>query len=107
MSIESNLAAGQIAMRVMDREIFNKLDWMMENFSTTISLKILDRWALNSPVKLKELEKQGNGGELMNRLEGQYHLELEAKKTERYWDLIDSGLSHWEVLEAMGINVNL
>ncbi len=107
MSIESNLAAGQIAMRVMDREIFNWLDWMVPQFSTTTALKILDRWALNSPEKLKELEKPWNRGKLFNRFAGQVEQELEAKETERYWDLIDSGLSHWEALEAMGINVNL
>lgn len=106
MSIESNLAAGQIAMRVMDREIFNWLD-EMGLFVTTTALKILDRWALNSPEKLKKLEKEGNGGALFNRFAGQVEQELEVKETERYWNLIDSGLCHWKVLEVMGINVNL
>ena len=106
MSIESNLAAGQIAMRVMDREVFRHFD-EMGLFATTTALKILDRWALNSPEKLKELEKPWNRRELFNRFAGQVEQELEAKETERYWDLIDSGLNHWEVLQAMGIKVNL
>ncbi len=106
MSIESNLAAGQIAMRVMDREVFRHFD-EMGLFATTTALKILDRWVLNSPEKLKELEKQGHGGMLFNRFATQVEQELEAKETERYWDFRDSGLSHWEALETMGINVNL
>lgn len=106
MSIESNLAAGQIAMRVMDREVFRHFD-KMGLLATTTALKILDRWALNSPEKLKEMESPRKKGELFFRFAAQVEQELEAKETERYWDLIDSGLTHWEALESMGINVNL
>ncbi len=105
--LDRQMAAGQIAMKVMDREIFNWLDWMMPNFSSTTALKILDRWALNSPEKLKELEKIGNGGELLNRFAGQVEQETEAMETSRYWELIDSGLNHWEALEMMGIKTEL
>ncbi len=104
--LDRQMAAGQIAMKVMDREIFKHFD-EMGLFATTTALKILDRWALNSPEKLKEMEKPRNKGELFDRFAGQVEQETEAMETSRYWDLIDSGLSHWEALEMMGIKTEL
>jgi hypothetical protein len=65
--------------------------------------KILDRWAFNSPEKLRELEQQGLI-KLMSRVLDQQHAELEA--------LIDAmrhsdGLAEHEVMAMHEIRTEL
>ncbi len=104
--LDRQMAAGQIALGVLNKETWKWLVYEMQMSSTT-ALKILDRWALNSPEKLKELEWDGNGAQLHIRLAEQEEKEVQAREEGRYWELIDSGLNHWEALEMMGIKTEL
>ena len=67
---------------------------------------ILDRWALNSPERLKALEKEGTIS-LLVRLVTQWEMEKEAMDSEEFYDMEMDGMSQWEIFKQMDINTEL
>ena len=73
---------------------------------TSRGYSILDRWALNSPDELRKLEAQGKLWFDL-KLYGQQELEGDALISDTARELRSQGLSDWEILESMGIDMSL
>ena len=73
---------------------------------TSLGYSILDRWALNSPDELKKLEAMGRF-DFDLKVYGQQQTEARAlsSETARLAEL--RGMSDWEILESMGIDMSL
>ena len=68
--------------------------------------KILDRWAFNTPEKLKALEKQGEVV-LFDRLLGQQATELDLLRSPTSLEQLRTGVTEREILEMHEINTEL
>ena len=73
---------------------------------TSLGYSILDRWALNSPEKLKMLEAMGTL-DLLVTLDQQATIENRALSSETARQASLRGMSDSEILESMGIDMNL
>ena len=70
--------------------------------------KILDRWALNSPEKLKELENYPRGlTNLLMRLGQQQTKELVVLRGPEAEEQLRTGLAEHEILAMHGVNTEL
>ncbi len=67
---------------------------------------ILDRWALNSPDELRKLEAQGPI-ELNLKLYRQQQTEMRALLSPQAQRMSQQGLSDWEILQVLGIEMSL
>ena len=66
----------------------------------------MDRWALNSPDMLKELEVRGPLF-LLIRLNQQETMEHRTLTSDTAWEMSRRGMSDWEILEQLGIDTEL
>ena len=73
---------------------------------TNSAYLILDRWALNSPDKLKQLEAQGELA-LLLRLDQQQSIEKHALCSDSAWQASRRGMSNFEILHEAGIDMEL
>jgi hypothetical protein len=103
MAIEGQTAPLEIARRVLKPETIREV--RADGFSNSAYL-ILDRWALNSPDILKDLEAKGPLF-LPIRLEQQENLESRTLNSDTAWEMSRRGMSDWEILEALGIDTEL
>ena len=89
----------EIARKVLRPETIN-------DGYTSLGYSILDRWALNSPEKLKMLEAMGTL-DLLVTLDQQATIENRALSSETARQASLRGMSDSEILESMGIDMNL
>lgn len=73
---------------------------------TSSACSILERWAINTPELLRQLEKSGPSL-LLSRLLEQERVEKTALESPKGRLLLSQGLSRWEVLTEMNVNPNL
>ena len=73
---------------------------------TSRGYSILDRWALNSPDELRKLEALGKI-EFDLKLYGQQQTEYHALMSETAQEMKKRGLSDFEILQAMEIDMSL
>lgn len=92
-----------IARTVLKPETISEIK--MWGFTNSAYL-ILDRWALNCPDELKELEARDNL-DLMIRLDQQQSLERRILCSETARQASLRGMSDWEILESCGVELNL
>ena len=93
----------EIARKVLKPETINDV---RSGGYTSLGYSILDRWALNCPDELKELEARDNL-DLMIRLDQQQSLERRILCSETARQASLRGMSDSEILESMGIDMNL
>ena len=93
----------EIARKVLKPETINDV---RSGGYTSLGYSILDRWALNSPEELKKLEAMGDIP-FMVKLYGQQQTEAEALSSETSRQASLRGMSDWEILESMGIDMSL
>ena len=93
----------EIARKVLKPETINDV---RSGGYTSLGYSILDRWALNSPEELKKLEAMGDIP-FMVKLYGQQQKEAEALSSETARQASLRGMSDWEILESMGIDMSL
>lgn len=67
---------------------------------------ILDRWALNNPDELKQLEQQGELAFLL-RLDQQETIEKRTLCSDSAWQASRQGMSDFEILHEAGIDMAL
>ena len=101
--IEGRTAPLEIARRVLNPETIRQVK--ADGFSNSAYL-ILDRWALNSPELLQAWEARGEHF-LLTRLEQQMTLEARTLGSDAAWEMSERGMSHWEILEQLGIDTEL
>jgi hypothetical protein len=94
----------EIAGKVLNLET---LLWVnkIPNINTR-GAKILDRWALNEPEKLKALEIDSMDG-LFMRVIGQQVKEAQVLESPRGMELLRNGLVEHEVLEMFGVKMEI
>ena len=73
---------------------------------TNSAYLILDRWALNNPVALRALEKQGELAFLL-RLDQQQTLEKRTLCSDSAWQANRQGMTDYEILQDAGIETEL
>ena len=73
---------------------------------TNSGYMILDRWALNSPDELKQLEAQGELAVLV-RLDQQQTIEKRTLCSDSAWQASRLGVSDFEILDEAGIDMDL
>lgn len=92
-----------IARTVLKPETISEIK--MWGFSNSAYL-ILDRWALNCPDALKELETKGELA-LIVRLDQQRNREHRVLCSETARQASLRGMSDWEILESCEVELNL
>mgnify|MGYP001663518881 CR=1 FL=1 len=92
-----------IARTVLKPETISEIK--MWGFTNSAYL-ILDRWALNCPDELKELEAEGELA-LIVRLDQQRNREHRVLCSETAQQASLRGMSDWEILESCGVELNL
>ena len=85
----------QTTLEATRRQPYNHYGW-----------RILDRWAYNSPEKLKQLERQGEVI-LLGKLLEQQELEQEALTSQVALEALSQGSLAHEILQAMEIETEL
>mgnify|MGYP006862888489 FL=1 len=85
----------QTTLEATRRQPYNHYGW-----------SILDRWAYNSPEKLKQLERQGEVI-LLGKLLEQQELEQEALTSQVALEALSQGSLAHEILQAMEIETEL
>ena len=93
----------EIARKVLKPEMIREV--RSARFSNSAYL-ILDRWALNSPEKLRELEMEGDLA-LIVRLDQQQSLEKRTLSSESARQASLRGMSDFEILQSCGVEMNL
>lgn len=93
----------EIARKVLKPEMIREVK--SGGFSNSAYL-ILDRWALNSPEKLRKLEMEGDLA-LLVRLDQQQTLEKRTLSSESARQASLRGMSDFEILQSCGIEMNL
>lgn len=93
----------EIASRVLKPETIREVK--NGGFSNSAYL-ILDRWALNSPDKLRELEQRGDLAFLV-QLDQQDTIEKRTLTSESARQAKLRGMSDWEILEQAGVDTAL
>lgn len=93
----------EIARKVLKPETINDV---RSGGYTSLGYSILDRWALNEPEKLKQLEKMGTL-DLLVVLDQQTTIENRMLNSETARQASLRGMSDWEILESMGIDMSL
>ena len=93
----------EIARKVLKPEMIREV--RSAGFSNSAYL-ILDRWALNSPEKLRQLEMEGDLA-LLVRLDQQQTLEKQTLSTESARQASLRGMSDFEILQSCGVEMNL
>lgn len=73
---------------------------------TNSAYLILDRWALNNPDELKQLEEQGEMPFLL-RLEQQETIEKRTLCSDSAWLASRQGMTDFEILHEAGIDMEL
>ena len=97
---QTNLSAGNRKKGSQARN-----DSRSAGFSNSAYL-ILDRWALNSPEKLRQLEMEGDLA-LIVRLDQQQTLEKRTLSSESARQASLRGMSDSEILQSCGVEMNL
>lgn len=95
----------EIASRVLEPETIQMVRADRKNIDRTGYL-ILDRWALNQPDELKELEHR-DPDLVLDRLYEQQELEGAALASATAAEMQTRGYSQWEILELMGIDTRV
>lgn len=93
----------EIARKVLKPEMIREV--RSAGFSNSAYL-ILDRWALNSPEKLRKLEMEGDLA-LLVRLDQQQTLEKQTLSSESARQASLRGMSDFEILQSCGVEMNL
>lgn len=93
----------EIARKVLKPRTINEV---RSGGYSSLAYSILDRWALNSPDELKKLEAQGEL-EFDLKLYGQQRKEEQALNSEAAHQMSLNGMSDWEILESLGIDMSL
>ncbi|WP_241159619.1 hypothetical protein [Desulfovibrio sp. ZJ200] len=93
----------EIARKVLKLETINDV---RSGGYTPLGYSILDRWALNSPDELRMLEAKGSLAFDL-KLYGQQQTEAQALSSETARQASLRGMSDWEILESMGIDMSL
>lgn len=73
---------------------------------TNTAYLILDRWALNQPDDLRQLEAMNTLG-LIVTLSQQQAREASVLNSDSAWEASRQGMSDWEILQNAGIDTNL
>lgn len=94
----------EIASRVLEPETIRMVR-ADKNFHRAGYL-ILDRWALNQPDELKELEHR-DPDLVLDRLYEQQELEGDALASATAAEMQTRGYTQWEILELMGIDTRV
>ncbi len=102
--IDHQTFSSEIARKVLSQETITEV-YNLEG-RTPMVFSILDRWALNSPDKLKALEAEGTIA-LLIRLTAQWTLEENTMDSEEFYDLEMQGMTKWEAFKIMGVNTEL
>ena len=93
----------EIARKVLKPEMIREV--RSAGFGNSAYL-ILDRWALNSPEKLRKLEMEGDLA-LIVRLDQQQTLEKQTLNSESARQASLRGMSDFEILQSCGVEMNL
>ena len=93
----------EIARKVLKPETINDV---RSGGYTSLGYSILDRWALNSPDELRKLEAKGKIPFDL-KLYGQQQTEAQALSSETARQASLRGMSDWEILQSMGIDMSL
>ena len=93
----------EIASKVLKPETIREV--RNGGFSNSAYL-ILDRWALNSPDKLQQLEQRGDLAFLV-QLDQQDTIETRTLNSESARQAKLRGMSDWEILEQAGVDTEL
>ena len=93
----------EIARKVLKPETINDV---RSGGYTLRGYSILDRWALNSPEELKELEAKGSIAFDL-KVFGQQQTEARALSSETARQASLRGMSDYEILQSMGIDMSL
>ena len=73
---------------------------------TNSAYLILDRWALNQPDDLRQLEAMNTLG-LIVTLSQQQAREASVLNSDSAWEASRQGMSDWEILQNAGIDTSL
>ena len=73
---------------------------------TNTAYLILDRWALNQPDDLRQLEAMNTLG-LIVTLSQQQAREASVLNSDSAWEASRQGMSDWEILQNAGIDTSL
>ena len=95
----------EVAMKVLRPETIHRVR-EDENFLRSAYL-ILDRWALNEPDTLKELETIQNGEILLDRLYEQAEMEKEALSSASAAQMQSQGMTESEILARLDIDTRV
>ena len=93
----------EIARKVLKPEMIREV--RSAGFSNSAYL-ILDRWALNSPEKLRKLEMEGDLA-LLVTLDQQQTLDKRTLSSESARLASLRGMSDFEILQSCGVEMNL
>ena len=93
----------EIASKVLKPETLREV--RNGGFSNSAYL-ILDRWALNSPDKLQQLEQRGDLAFLV-QLDQQDTIETRTLTSDSARQAKLRGMSDWEILEQAGVDTEL
>ncbi len=102
MAIDSNMKDLQIVYQVLPDKALD----LIERRLNCAHYSILARWAIQSPEELMKLY-QSHEITFLERVCRQEDMETEAIFSERGQEMMERGLSKWEVLSEMGINTEL
>ena len=105
MAIDATTKLLDIAKKVLKLETIASI--LSIQGITNYGLKILDRWALNSPERLQGVEQQKGALAIEMLLLQQQRTEKAALDTPSAWDARDQGMSDWEILELAGVDTEL
>ncbi len=101
--LDSQSAPLEIARKILKPETVRNMQ--IEGYSKAAYL-ILDRWALNQPDDLRQLEAMGPM-ELMLHVSRQASIEHQTLISDSAWKMSQQGMSDWEILEQHGIHTQL
>ena len=73
---------------------------------TNTAYLILDRWALNQPDDLRQLEAMNTLG-LIVTLSQQQAREASVLNSDSAWEASRQGMSDWEILQNAGVDMSL
>lgn len=73
---------------------------------TNSAYLILDRWALNNPDELRQLEQQGESV-LLRRLKRQQNVEKKTLCSDSAWQASRRGMTDYEILLEAGVTMEL
>ncbi len=93
----------EIAASVLRPETIRSI---RNNGFTNSAYLILDRWALNNPDELKQLEQQGESA-LLRRLKRQQTVEKRTLCSDAAWQANRRGMTDFEILLEAGIDMEL